>query len=93
MKFTTFGWPMKHITAAEANRNFSRLLKEVQTGEVIVVTSHGKPVATIEAYSEQPSNAEEDERRKVLVEEHVRRLSEQPVLDLGKFQRDWAYDD
>ena len=33
------------ITAAEANRQFSRLLGEVREGASYVVTSHGKPVA------------------------------------------------
>ena len=39
---------MKTVTAAEANRQFSAVLREVALGERVVVTSHGKPVATIE---------------------------------------------
>jgi len=38
---------MKTVTAAEANRNFSALLKDVARGECALVTSRGKPVATI----------------------------------------------
>ena len=38
---------MKTITAADANRNFSALLREARQGEVYVVISRGKPVATI----------------------------------------------
>lgn len=38
---------MKTITAGDANRHFSSLLREVTTGEVITVLSRGKPVATI----------------------------------------------
>jgi prevent-host-death family protein len=38
---------MKTVTAAQANRNFSALLKDVARGEKIVVTSRGKPVATL----------------------------------------------
>lgn len=38
---------MKTISAGDANRHFSSLLREVATGEVITVLSRGKPVATI----------------------------------------------
>jgi prevent-host-death family protein len=38
---------MRRISAAEANRHFSRILSEVRSGESIVVTSRGAPVATI----------------------------------------------
>ena len=40
---------MKTVSAAEANRHFSSLLREVSRGERITVTSRGKPVATISA--------------------------------------------
>jgi prevent-host-death family protein len=40
---------MKSISAAEANRHFSALLREVSRGARITVTSRGKPVATISA--------------------------------------------
>ena len=39
---------MKTVTAAEANRQFSAVLREVAQGERVMVTSRGKPVATIE---------------------------------------------
>ena len=39
---------MKTVTAAEANRQFSAVLREVAAGQRVLVTSHGKPVATIE---------------------------------------------
>lgn len=38
---------MKTITAGDANRHFSNLLRNVATGQVITVLSRGKPVATI----------------------------------------------
>ena len=47
---------MKSISAAEANRHFSALLREVSRGAQITVTSRGKPMATICA-------AEQVERR------------------------------
>jgi len=41
------GFEMKTISAGEANRHFSSLLRDVASGEVITVLSRGKPVATI----------------------------------------------
>lgn len=38
---------MKTISASDANRHFSSLLRDVANGEVITVLSRGKPVATI----------------------------------------------
>ncbi len=38
---------MKTITAADANRRFSGILREVSQGEVFMIVSRGKPVATI----------------------------------------------
>lgn len=40
---------MKSISAAEANRHFSALLREVSRGARVTVTARGKPVATISA--------------------------------------------
>jgi prevent-host-death family protein len=39
---------MKTVTAAQANRQFSAVLREVAQGERVLVTSRGKAVATIE---------------------------------------------
>lgn len=38
---------MKSISAGDANRHFSKLLRQVADGEVVTVLSRGKPVATI----------------------------------------------
>ena len=35
------------VSAADANRRFSELLRTVKTGRSVVVTSHGRPVAKI----------------------------------------------
>ena len=37
----------KSVSAAEANRDFSKLLRGVREGRSYVITSHGKPVAKI----------------------------------------------
>ncbi len=36
---------MSYITAANANRTFSAMLREVREGRSYVITSHGRPVA------------------------------------------------
>jgi prevent-host-death family protein len=38
---------MKQVQAAAAKSRFSELLDEVERGETIVITRHGKPVARI----------------------------------------------
>jgi len=38
---------VRRIAAAEANREFSKLLRHVRDGETITVTSRGQPVAVI----------------------------------------------
>lgn len=39
---------MKTVQASEAKAKFLSLLDEVEAGETIVVTRHGKPIARIE---------------------------------------------
>lgn len=75
------------ISAAEANRHFSRLLNEVRTGHAYIITSHGTPVARIEP-------TDEDERvqyraRATLLE----RLGAASVTDVGRWSRDELYED
>ena len=78
---------MRTVSAAEANRQFSRLLREVREGETVVVTSHGTPVATIlPADREKPAR---DQAKQVL----LARLLGQPVIDIGPWRRDELYED
>ena len=41
---------MKTISASDAHRHFSNVLRDVATGEVITVVSRGKPFATISPF-------------------------------------------
>lgn len=77
----------KTITAAEADREFGRLLREVRDGESYVVTENGQPVARIEPAADAGAGREAAKRRLL---EHLRA---QPTLNLGRFSRDDAYDD
>jgi prevent-host-death family protein len=85
---------MKQVTAAEANRNFSRIMKDAEAGETIIVTSHGEPTVKIVAVNHvQAMSDVERTRREALWAQHNERLLGQPTLNLGRFERDWAYDE
>ena len=75
------------ISAAEANRNFSMLLRSVRDGQSYVVTSHGKPIARI-IPADEPDPAAEGARLALLT-----RLRNQPVIDVGRWTRDELYED
>ena len=76
----------KAISAADANRKFSQLLREVREGQAYVVTSHGRPVARIAPVD---SGAQQREAAKVKL---LKRLRNQPVMDIGPWTRDELYD-
>ncbi|HMD06122.1 MAG TPA: type II toxin-antitoxin system prevent-host-death family antitoxin [Candidatus Acidoferrum sp.] len=48
----------KTVSAADANRKFSELLRGVRKGLSYIVTSHGKPVARLVPADSDSSNAE-----------------------------------
>ena len=75
------------ISAAEANRNFSMLMRGVRDGHSYVVTSHGKPIARI-VPADEPDNAAEAARLALLT-----RLRNQPAIDAGRWTRDELYED
>lgn len=75
------------ITASQANQQFSRLLQRVREGEVITVTSRGRPVAELRPIVE---GGREERRRKL--DELTRFLAEQPVRYTGPWTRDELYD-
>lgn len=75
------------VSAADANRKFSALLRRVRDGHSYVVTSHGKPVARIVPVGQDESAAEA--ARAVL----MARLAKAPIVDIGTWSRDELYDD
>lgn len=72
------------ISAAEANRNFSRLLRGVREGHSYTVTSHGRPVARV-----VPADSE-DAAADAAWGSLLARLKRQPA---GDAQRRWTRDD
>jgi prevent-host-death family protein len=73
------------IPAAEANRSFSRLLREVREGQSFTITAHGRPVARI-----VPCEADADQR-KAAREALMARLRTQPAADTT--ERTWTRDE
>lgn len=71
---------MKTITAANANRGFSSLLRDVIKGEEFVVLSRGTPVAKI-------SSVKSDVRRK---DEMKKKLLERLKTGTYTGTRDWT---
>ena len=55
-----FSHLMRSVTAREANQAFSRILKEAEAGEPVVITRRGQPVAIIAPY--RPADAPQRER-------------------------------
>ncbi len=71
----------KAISAAYANRNFFKLLREVREGHSYVVTSDARPIAKIIPAT---SDAKfEGSGRAAL----IARLRSEPVLDVGPWNR------
>ena len=75
------------ISAADANRKFSLILRHVREGQTYVVTSHGRPVARIVPADKRDRVA--SGARAALLE----RLARQPVVDVGTWTRDELYED
>jgi prevent-host-death family protein len=75
----------KVISAADANRKFSQVLRDVHQGESYVVTSHGKPVARI---APVPNAGSASNARATL----LKRLRSEPVVNVGRWKRDELYE-
>lgn len=74
------------VSASEANRSFSQILRDVRAGQPFVVTVHGKPVARIVPCTEA-ANARHAARSALF-----ERLASQPVTDIGRWSRDELYE-
>jgi len=82
---------MVHLTipAAEANRQFSKLLRAVREGARVTITSHGEPVAEL-----VPPTAETDgsERRRRAHEALMAHLTSVKPVVIGPWTREELYD-
>ena len=78
---------MKTISAADANRHFSKVLRDVATGEVVTVLSRGKPVAIIAPA--RSGGSEREVARRALLE----RLRQQTASGARNWTRNELYED
>lgn len=76
------------VTAAEANRSFSKLLRAAQQGTSVTITSHGKPAAKLVPIDEDEGW---DDRRQALKEMQARWAAQEPIT-IGPWTRDDLYD-
>ena len=77
----------KSVSSANANRDFSALLRQVRGGATIVVTSHGRPVARIVPVAAGAPVARS--ARKTLFD----RLASARTVQVGRWTRDELYED
>jgi prevent-host-death family protein len=77
----------KAVSAADANRRFSEVLRTVKKGGSVIVTSHGKPVAKISPIAEDEQIL--GKARSAL----FARLRKQRAIDAGRWTRDELYED
>ena len=75
------------ISAADANRRFSELLRTVKKGGSVIVTSHGKPVARITPVADD-ERAAEGARSSLFA-----RLRRERVVNVGRWKRSELYDE
>ena len=76
---------MKTMTAAEANRRFPALLRQVGQGDSVLVTSRGNPVAAIVPARQALGQAREQAKQRLL----DRLASIRPSMA----PRDWTRDE
>ena len=77
------------VTATEANRSFSKLLREVARGKRVTVTSHGYPVAEIVPRQDVVASRE---KRLAALAVLKKEWAEQPHITIGPWTRDDLYD-
>jgi prevent-host-death family protein len=78
----------KIVTASEANRQFSKLLRKVGNGETYTITNHGEPVATL-----APSPAKVQKERELAKKRLMAWLKTLPTCDVGPWTREELYED
>ena len=79
------------ITATEANRQFSKILRNVRQGKRYAITSHGEVVAKL--LPNAGDSGQERRRRLQAHRELMEHLRSQPAVQVGAWRRDDAYDE
>ncbi|POR46228.1 type II toxin-antitoxin system Phd/YefM family antitoxin [Bosea psychrotolerans] len=80
---------VKSVSAAQANREFSKLMKLAESGEDVIVTSHGKPKVRIVRVED---GEDEAHRRQRAFDALTELLRSRPILNLPRATRDDMYE-
>lgn len=75
------------VTATEANRDFSRIFRDVAGGESYVITARGKPMVRMEPATKPVSDEDRTARLRALAEE----LAALPGRAPGRISREDGY--
>lgn len=76
------------VSAAEANRSFSKLLRGVRKGRSYVVTAHGAPVAKL-----VPIRVGDEQDLKARRDAFLDELAKRPIQKIAPWTRAELYDD
>lgn len=75
---------MKHVNLSDAKARLSELLDEVEAGQTLIITRHGKPVAQL-----APATDELDQKRRAAMREILEmRKNNPPRATLAEI-REW----
>jgi prevent-host-death family protein len=74
---------MRFVTAREANRAFSQILRDAEGGEPLVITRRGRPVALLAPYQ-----APDSREREPAIEHIVALMREGLPIGRRRFTRD-----
>lgn len=77
------------VSASEANRSFSRLLRAADQGTEVTITSRGEPKYKLISIS---NDDEERARRLKAMDELLERLEKQKFTVVGPWTRDELYE-
>jgi prevent-host-death family protein len=80
------------VTATEANRSFSKLLREVAKGKRIAITSHGQDVAVLAPAERAEDKEAAREKRLEALAALQKQWAKQPHITIGPWTRDDLYD-
>ncbi len=75
---------MKHINLSDAKARLSELLDEVEKGQTLVITRHGKPVAQL-----SPATDDRDERRRAAMRAILEMRKNNPPRATLEEIREW----
>lgn len=82
---------MRTVSARDANQKFSTLLAEAASGEEVVITRHGKPVAKLVPVTDRQA-PRADAEREAAIRRMVERMRKGVHLGGVKVDRDEIYD-